>query len=535
MKLRKQDQEFRNPRIFYPDPKNADLDRVLVVLFLWLKTGGMRPATTGRQKTEFEKVDVHFRRLAGLPGVTGFAENGEIARQWLEADVFDLVNRGRPTEAIASLRPLHLDAHKIRVAKYCRDYNFADALYAMLEYGEGNAHKELKAYLERGRNYQPGVKIDLETLTVLKLVEGVPDMHPSGEKITPYPPLCLGQSRVLCDDIERILSYRDVPRPVMIEYLRTILGLHLGIYTLRLGRQLSGWIRDCGAHEKCRSCPVYGNSDSPFAECPYPVTFTTDMGGDYRSRMAQLSQDSAASAYSMLGDFIKSVFAMNQLLRYAHEEKISDDPLDVPALLANPTPEFEADFKAVLKQIRSLNEDDESLTPEVNAILDAGLSSFDTLIELVTHVRQAHHIKYLVQMLDKLFQKNSPFGALVQGKSKANPRRWHLGGRALEVLVQLAVLKVKDTAAGRRFETEPILVEDFLTWVEKRYGFVIAPAVTSAGRRPVSLDEHRAFRENVRAFKDRLREIGFYDDLSDAYNAQTIRPRYRLRAEEPAL
>src|SRR5688572_29120829 len=151
MKLRKQDQEFRNPRIFYADPQNVDLDRVLVVLFLWLKTGGMRPATTGRQKTEFEKVDTHFKRLASLPGVTGFLENEDIARQWLETDVFDLVNRGRPTEAIASLRPLHLDAHKIRVAKHCRDYNFADALYAMLEHGEGNAHKELKAYLEQGR------------------------------------------------------------------------------------------------------------------------------------------------------------------------------------------------------------------------------------------------------------------------------------------------------------------------------------------------------------------------------------------------
>ncbi len=240
MKLRKQDQEFRNPRIFYADPKNVDLDRVLVVLFLWLKTGGMRPATTGRQKKEFEKVDVHFKRLAVLPGVSGFTENEEIARQWLETDVFDLVNRGRPTETIASLRPLHLDAHKIRVAKHCRDYNFADALYAMLEHGEGSAHKELKAYLEQGRQFQAGAKLDLETLTVLKLVEGVNDTHPGKEKITPYPPLCRGQSRVLCDDIERILSYKDVPRPVMIDYLRTILGLHLGIYTLRLGRQLSG-------------------------------------------------------------------------------------------------------------------------------------------------------------------------------------------------------------------------------------------------------------------------------------------------------
>lgn len=84
MKLRKQDQEFRNPRIFYADPKNVDLDRVLVVLFLWLKTGGMRPATTGRQKTEFEKVDVHLKRLASLPGVIGFTENEDVARQWLK-------------------------------------------------------------------------------------------------------------------------------------------------------------------------------------------------------------------------------------------------------------------------------------------------------------------------------------------------------------------------------------------------------------------------------------------------------------------
>jgi hypothetical protein len=418
------------------------------------------------------------------------------------------------------------------VAKYCRDYNFADALYAMLEHGGGVAHRELKAYLERGRHYQPGERLDLETLTVLKLVEGVNDAYPSGEKITQYPPVCKGQSRVLCDDIERILSHKDVPRPVMIDYLRTILGLHLGIYTLRLGRQLSGWIRDCGSHPKCRSCPVYGNTEDPFAECPYPVTFTTDMGGDYRSRMAQLAQIDAASEYARLGDFVKAVFAMNQLLRYAREERMSEDPLDVPALLAKPTPEFEADFKAVLKQIQRLNEEDESLPPEIDAILEAGLPPFDTLIELVTHVRQAHHMKYLVQMMDKLFQKNSPFGTLVQGKSKANPRRWHLGGRTLEVLAQLAVLKARDTPTGREFETEPILVEDFLTWIERRYGFVIAPGATSAGRKPVSVDEHRAFRENVRSFKDRLREIGFYDDLSDAYNAQTIRPRYELRPKD---
>jgi hypothetical protein len=339
----------------------------------------------------------------------------------------------------------------------------------------------------------------------------------------------VGQARVLCDDIQRILAYRaEVPRPVMIEYLKTILGLHLGLYTLRLARQLPGWIAGQQAHAACRQCPVYGNSESPFGECPYSVSLTVDMGDDFRSRMAQLAQQSAATEFERLLDLVRAIFAMNQLLRYAREEHLKDDPMEVPAMLKSPPETFEADFKATVKQLIQLNSDDEHAPPEVQAILESGLPSFEVLIELVTHIRQKHHMSYLVQMMDKLFQKNNPFGALVQGRSRANPRRWHLGGRLLEVFVQLAVLRFEESEGRKYFFTEPMLIEDFLQWVERGYGLVIAPATTPGGRQPVTLDEHRAFRENVRALKDRLREIGFYDDLSDAYNAQTVRPRYHL-------
>jgi hypothetical protein len=533
VKLRKQDQEFRNPRVFYPDPKMIDLDRVLINLFLLLKCEGTRPATRGRQKPEFEKVHVHLAALSKMPGVTGFSENSEIARRWLETDIFDLVNRSRPTEAIASLRPLHLDAHKVRVSKHCRDYNHADALYAMLQ-SEQQALKDLREYLELGRDhatkrYDGKTELDIETLTVLKLVEDIPDMFVSDEKVAPFPPTCAGQSRVLCDDLQRILAYRnEVPRPVMIDYLKTLLGLHLGLFTLRVGRQLPGWIADGAANNKCRSCPVYGSHKSPFEECPYEVSLTVDMGSDFKSRMALIAQESSSAEHDRLVDFIRAIFSMNQLLRYAKEERLKDEPFEVPSLLANPPESFESDFKATLKQVISQNSDDEELAPEIQAILDSGLSAFHTLIEVVTHVRQKHHVAYLVQMIDKLFQKNSAFGALLQGRSTSNPRRWHLGGRLLEVFVQLAVLHFDESDGRKAFYTEPQLIDDFLLWIERRYGFVIAPATTPAGRRPVTLDEHRAFRENVRALKDRLREIGFYDDLSDAYNAQTVRPRYEL-------
>jgi hypothetical protein len=533
MKLRKQDQEFRNPRLFYPDPKNIDLDRVLINLFLLLRCDGTRPATRGRPKAEFEHVAAHVDALASMPGVTGVKDNREIAQQWLETDIFDLVNRNRSSEAIASLRPLHLDAHKIRVSKYCRDYNHADALYAMLEHGERQALTDLRKYLERGRDpatgrYDGRTHLDLETLTVLKLVEDLPNMHPSGEKVASFAPICTGQSRLLGDDVQRLLAYQEViPRPVMIDYLKAIFGLHLGLFTLRVGRQLSGWIRDRQPNSACQACPVYGSLDEPFRECPYGLHFTVDMGNDFRARMAQLAQQDAAGEHNRLVDLVKSIFAVNQLLRYAREEKLGDTPAEVVALLSQPPDGFEADFKAQLKELRRINEDDEELPAEIEGILDSGLSPFDIFVEVVTHIRQKHHVSYLVQMIDKLFQKNTPFGALIQGRSKANPRRWQLGGRLLEVFVQLAVLRARNEGADRHFFTEPILIDDFLHWVERRYGFVIGPSITG-GRKPSTLDEHRAFRDNVRALKDRLREIGFYDDLSDAYNAQTVKPRYHL-------
>jgi hypothetical protein len=538
MKLRKPDQEFRNPKVFYPDPKSIDLDRVLINLFLLLRCEGSRPATRGRLKASVENVKHHLEQLAQMPGVSGFAEHSDIAKSWLECDIFDLVNRGTAKEAVASLRPLHLDAHKIRVAKHCRDYNVADAAYAMLEFGDRQALLDLRAYLDRGRDartnrYDGETRLDLETLTVLKLVEELDNLHPSGEKVATSPPPCVGQPRVLCDDIQRLLSYQDhIPRPVMIDYLKTVIGLHIGIYTLRLSSQLTGWIADKQPHETCLNCPVHGSKPIPFEGCPYQLSFTVDMGGDYASRMAQLSQESAAAQYGRLIDLIRALFSMNQLLRYARENRslgIAETPTEVLKLLKTPPPEFDADFRAALKQLRSDNEgDDETLPLPEQAILDSGLPPFETLIELITHVRQKHHLKYLTEMMDKLLQKNTEYGVLVQGKSRSNPRRWHLGGRLLEVFVQLAVLDWREVDGKKQFFTEPMLIEDFMKWVEARYGFVISTPSLPTGRRPVTLEEHRAFRDNVRALKDRLREIGFYDDVSDAYNAQVVRPRYNI-------
>ena len=65
-------------------------------------------------------------------------------------------------------------------------------------------------------------------------------------------------------------------------------------------------------------------------------------------------------------------------------------------------------------------------------------------------------------------------------------------------------------------------------FVRERYGIYIDQLPRGDGFATTSIEDRRALRDNARAFIGRLREVGFYRDLSDAYVTQTITPRYRI-------
>lgn len=108
-----------------------------------------------------------------------------------------------------------------------------------------------------------------------------------------------------------------------------------------------------------------------------------------------------------------------------------------------------------------------------------------------------------------------------QTAGRAAPRWFTLDSHLLETLVQIAVV---GRASDGTLWTRAILLDDFVDWLRTRYGFVVyAPA-----HREVPPEELGAWRENERAFRQRLHQIGFFTDLSDAYNSQTLRPRYQV-------
>jgi hypothetical protein len=119
-----------------------------------------------------------------------------------------------------------------------------------------------------------------------------------------------------------------------------------------------------------------------------------------------------------------------------------------------------------------------------------------------------------------LAQKNREGGLLRQNPGTGAPRWFTLDSHLLEALVQIALVD----RSGEVPATRPVLLRDFLTWLRGRYGIEIyAPAY-----RPVPPEEHEGWRQNQAGFRERLHEIGFFSDLSDAFNSQTLRPRYHL-------
>ncbi|ALU27410.1 hypothetical protein [Myroides odoratimimus] len=151
-------------------------------------------------------------------------------------------------------------------------------------------------------------------------------------------------------------------------------------------------------------------------------------------------------------------------------------------------------------------------------------TSFDKYVEMLMKVKGGYQLKYYPTFLDSISQKNNDRGFLAQGRSKKHPRRFVLGTRLLEALVQIQVLHLEEG----KFITKNVSIEDLMENLKNRYGLVIN-GLNEEEYRNADVNTNLAFKENVDAFKSKLRQIGFYNDMSDAYILQKVRPRYELK------
>ncbi len=531
MKLDRRQIGFKADEITYLDRKSILLDRAMLKLFELLRFDGRPPARWRRMRND---VDELVRLMTDSPDrFPGFAGHDELAAAWLKSDLLQVMNRGKgERETVVGPRPVHLNAYKLANPSAVADHGASDQVWALLYYADPTLLDRLKRFFGPGVDpaldrYDGVTELDLETLAVLGLVDGIRVSPFTTSRPVPFQPLCLGQGRLLADDLRRLLAYEGrIPRQVHAGYMRTAIGLHLALLVLRLLRLLPAKVDAARRRVAAPTCSVEERRDAACSACPFATELAVDLTDDPASGPGRLARASTTAALDLLPAYVRAVFLVNRLKDFAAlRDRVSatdmrrsvDQLLD---LLREPPANMDGFFEGQILQAVDL-EPGEEQDPIVEAILAQELPSLERFVELICSQRLTNERKRLVDLIDSLTQKNRPGGFMRQTAGRAAPRWFALDSHLLETLVQIAV--VGRTPDGTLW-TRAILLDDFVDWLRERYGFVVyAPA-----HREVAPEELRAWRDNERAFRERLHQIGFFTDLSDAYNSQTLRPRYQV-------
>jgi len=548
MALQKKDREFRLPKISYLDFKTIEMDRVLTGLFERLEHGGYPSVFRDKRELTVDKFVDGI--LDASDKFLGFTQHRDVVARWVETHLMDIVNRGKKNAAVAGPRPLHGYTYRFRNPKHSRDYGAAQHLYQMLYHARHLAgHKaieHLKGFFFDGfdkltRELNDKALTDIETATLLHFLsqrKDTADTRAGGDR---FAPVCIGSADLMAEDIQRLLFYKPfMPRSVMVEYLKVLLSFHLALYHLRLLKLLPAWQKLGGANSLCAesACPVKPREQrEPQGDCPYKLGLFVDLSGSAESSTAALAERSADGYYRRIPGFVRAYFVAKKLDEFS-EHLVRRGKLIRPlnsvlsvgelyGLQGEPFAEERDKFfgERLAGLLESLSEGDAGLDAEVEAITKMGLSDFETYIEILVALRGAFHRKYIIESLDATMLKNKSGALLAQTRARNAPRRFALESRLLEVLLQIAVLR---PGGDRGYFTGEMRIDDLLSFLRERYGLYIDQLPPDEGFSVPTIDERKALRSNVQAFTGRLREIGFYRDLSDAYVTQTVVPRYTI-------
>jgi len=548
MPLKSRDKQFRLPKISVVDFKTIEMDRTLTALFARLYHKG-HDSRLNKPDTRIDDIVEHI--LEKPDRFKDFSAHRAILEGWLESHLLDLVNRGKHNQQVAAPRPLHGFTYRFRNPRHCRDYGSAEFLYETLSHARhelgtlalGNLHSFFFEGVDPNtRREDAGVEIDVETQALLSLSpDDMKEDAPVRDSRKPMPPLCIGAADIMADDIMRLMQYRSkIPRSVMVDYLKILVAFHLALYHLRLMKLLPEMAKRKGRVPSCSAsrCPVKpGNALLPHGDCPFRIGLFLDVGNQPGTSVAALAEINAEFHHRRIPGFVKAYYLTRKLDEFA-TELLRHGKLPGGASRFVPVSEVLELLGEKYRQERehffgsrmyNLAEDlgeDGILDPELEAILQLGLGEVDTYIECLVALRGDYHRRFIVRALDSFMLKNRPGALVAQSRSSKAPRRFILDSSLLEVLLQINVLEFDPSTSNYR--SSEIQIDHLLTIFRERYGLHIDRLPEGEGFQTPTIENLRALRSNKEAFKDKLREIGFFQDLSDAYVTQHVSPRYQI-------
>jgi hypothetical protein len=534
MSLDKKHKAFRFPKVMPIDANNVIFEQAFARLLVLVRTKGL-PITTTTKETLHpdDLVEIITQDKEHFQGIKDDPQRKRLLVHWLASDFTTCVKegRGRAGEArIASMQPIHMSTIKLlnpRIRSQDRDVSMF--LYNLLR-DSGLLDADLLPFLTIGTSdfgeydlkiHEPEAKdLDIETLFLLRLLEHFKvDMADRRKKVAPHDFLCLAQKQLILNDTVRLLVYnRSIPRRELIHYFMLLLSFHTALYCIKTFSLVNSITESkkfrCG---RCKS--IKGDSLNELSSCDHHPDIFVDLTNGQNETCDELARDNVARHYGVMSRYFRSHYKLAKLDEFARTFTGYTGTLDELIKFMSHK-DVDAYFRHSLSDITRLEEGEEQ-DPEIQAIVDLNLPPFETYVEILTQKTFKSRMRNHKALMASLCGLNRDDGFLHGGRG--HKRKYVMGNQLLELLVQLAVVD----ARGHQFYTKPITITDFVKWLADRYGILID---TTRGPND-SPEVSRALEANYSALKDRLRQLGFFTDLSDASISQVIRPRFPINPD----
>jgi hypothetical protein len=535
MALDKKQKAFR----FFPampiDANNVNFEQAIVRLLVLLHTKGKVIAKTNKDTLYPENlVDIvkeNFTRFEGIDD--GVRER--LMKNWISSDYATTVIEGRGRKGktrISNLKPLHLSTIKLldpRVRSQDRDVSIF--LYNVFKGTAVASDKDfLMAYLLEGtkrfgeydlvideKNFE---SLDIETQFLLRLLETFKIDKPStrSSQVQDYQFICVAHKNQILHDTLKLLVYRDsVPRRELFSYLTIIFNFHTALFTMKTFNQINSAVErqkmKCG---QCKTIRMENDFDR-LGGCDFQPKIFIDLTLGQDATCDRLSKYSLVMNYNDMYRYFKSHYKLAKLAEFAKTQGIPNPTLEQLIDLTK-NAQLDGFFNYKISDIA--NDEDFQDDEDSQDILKLNISPLDKYVEILCNDKANWklRIRNHKSLMAALCNMNREDGFLQGGRGKK--RKYVLGNLLLEVLVQLAVVG----ADKHGFKTQPITILSFVKWLRNRYGIYINEWPEGTDSPEIA----RALSNNYEALKSRLRQLGFYTDLSDASNSQVIKPRFKI-------
>lgn len=539
------------PRLTEMTLDEFDVERLLPGLFFLIVTGGR--ARHGRVNDP-RKLDEYVGKLARHERLVGFdsPSGRKLLERWIRASVIRVsaAGKSRSEEQIESLQAFSLLTYKAgwpeqgqRLRNVDR-YLYEQMLEVLKEDGAAappvaklrHVFKEtfgigvvIDAAPPYDGRYDGRSPVDAETLLGLSFLDV---LQPTPAKNLPEPrghqPALPRLARQTASDLLAFMAaygtrYDDsLPIAALTRGVMALINFELFIYTMKLIYAVAELVR---------------TGEVPAAMGVQPGATPPELFVDFTREKESGSDDlalwCAQRDLSAMRRFFEQLVLLRALDRFASDVPTlaaavadKEGPAYLHALYVHGnSTEVAARAQAELGLIREASIDaapspaDQDEIEEYfrQAVLREDFDALTTLSQLLAGAQARTRVESLVKWMGSVGGCNAAFG-FIRGTSKRRSSwRYQMSDDLLASLVQLAVVHLADDD-GR------LSLGAFLSFLDERFGIVVA-------RPPQQRDDtstRAAARVNLEAMKRRLRQMGFFADLSDDFSAQYIRSPLRI-------